>query len=229
MIMEDKRKVNTVYIDEAKHDKDISFLIHRCDDRGIEVKRIKRNEIDAMASGRTHGGVLAEAEMRSFQTIDECLQDQKPFLVLLEGIEDPFNLGYVMRSLYCAGCTGLVLKARSWETAESTIMKSSAGAFEYLPIVMADDPASLVVKCAGMGIRTYAAMRRDAMPYYEADFTGPFLLAIGGEMRGLSSSVLQACEKNLYIPYAREFHGALNAAGACAAFGFEAMRQRMTV
>ena len=67
------------------------------------------------------------------------------------------------------------------------------------------------------------------MPYYEADFTGPFLLAIGGEMRGLSSSVLQACEKNLYIPYAREFHGALNAAGACAAFGFEAMRQRMTV
>jgi 23S rRNA (guanosine2251-2'-O)-methyltransferase len=228
-ILAGNRTVHTVYIDRTKHDKDTSFILHRCEDQNIEVKRPDRAEIDAMAQGRTHGGVLAEAEGRRFQTLEDCLQGDKTFLVLLEGVEDPFNLGYVMRSLYCAGCTGLILRSRSWENSEGTILKSSAGASEYLPTVMSDDPASLVVKCRGIKIHCYAAMRKDAKPYYEADYTGPFLLAIGGEMRGLSASVLEACQENLYIPYARQFRGALNAAGASAAFGFEAMRQRMTL
>lgn len=222
-----RRQVSRLYIDSKKHDPDARFMIAKAGERGIPVERKSREEIDAMAAGRTHGGVIAEAGERQYQSLAECLSREHPFIALVEGVEDPYNLGYVMRALYCAGCDGILLRKRSWARDEGTILRSSAGASDYLAAVESEDPADLVRQCREHGLRCYAAMRADARPYFEADFTEGFLIAIGGEMRGLSKEVLAACSENLYIPYARPFHGALNAAGATAAFAFEAMRQRM--
>jgi len=226
-MMAGRRQVSRIYIDEKKHDPDVRYMIAQAGQRGIPVERPAREKIDEMASGRTHGGVIAEAGERQYQSLEECLSAEHPFIALVEGVEDPYNLGYVMRALYCAGCDGILLRKRSWSRDEGTILRSSAGASDYLPAVESDDPASLVRQCRERGLTCYAAMRADARPYFEADFSGGFLIAIGGEMRGLSREVLAACQENLYIPYARPFHGALNAAGATAAFAFEAMRQRM--
>ena len=187
---------------------------------------LERKEINAMAAGRTHGGLVAEASPRIYQELSECMHGKTPFLVLLEGVEDPFNLGYIIRTLYSAGCDGLILPRHDWTSAESTIAKSSAGAFEYMNIVMSDDLPKLVKDIKKQGIKTYAAMRKDAITYLEADYRQPCLLAIGGEMRGLSSAVRNEIERNIYIPYANDFRNALNAASAAAVLSFEVYRQR---
>ncbi|MGN1390011.1 MAG: TrmH family RNA methyltransferase [Bulleidia sp.] len=220
------RKVNRILIDERKHDKDTHFIEQKAKALGIETLRKPREELDAMASGFTHGGILAEAEERQYQNLSDCLQKENPFLVLLEGVEDPYNLGYVMRSLYSAGCDGLLLEKRDWSRSEPVIVKASAGASEYLNTVCSEEPSELIHACREKGLKIYAAMRRDAIPYFEADFRIPIVLCIGGEMRGLSSAVLKEADQNIYIPYANDFRNALNAAGASAALSFEILRQR---
>lgn len=219
-----KRKVNTVFLDADKHDRDIHFIERKAEELGIPAVKKTRAEIDAMAQGRTHGGVIAQAECRQYQKLEDCITDHA-FLVLLEGVEDPFNLGYIMRSLYSAGCDGLIIRPRSWENAESVILKASAGAADYLNVIM-EEPVSAVQKCREKGLYVYAAMRKDAAEYYDADFTKPVLICIGGEMRGLSSAVLKQADQNIYIPYANDFRNALNASAAGAVIAFEVFRQR---
>ena len=187
---------------------------------------LEREEINSMATGRTHGGLVAQAGPRVYQELSECMHGKAPFLVLLGGVEDPFNLGYIIRTLYSAGCDGLILPRHDWASAESTIVKSSAGAFEYMNIVMSDNLPQLVKDIKKQGIKTYAAMRKDAITYLEADYQKSSLIAIGGEMRGLSSAVRNEIEQNIYIPYANDFRNALNAASAAAVLSFEVYRQR---
>ena len=225
-ILGNHRKVEKLYYDKHKNDKDLNFILHRAKEKGIPCMPLEREEINAMATGRTHGGLVAQAGPRVYQELSECMHGKTPFLVLLEGVEDPFNLGYIIRTLYSAGCDGLILPRHDWASAESTIVKSSAGAFEYLNIVMSDDLPQLVKDIKKQGIMTYAAMRKDAITYLEADYRKSCLLAIGGEMRGLSSAVRNEIEQNIYIPYANDFRNALNAASAAAVLSFEVYRQR---
>ena len=225
-ILGNHRKVEKLYYDKHKNDKDLNFILHRAKEKGIPCMPLEREEINSMATGRTHGGLVAQAGPRVYQELSECMHGKTPFLVLLEGVEDPFNLGYIIRTLYSAGCDGLILPRHDWASAESTIVKSSAGAFEYMNIVMSDNLPQLVKDIKKQGIKTYAAMRKDAITYLEADYRKPSLIAIGGEMRGLSSAVRNEIEQNIYIPYANDFRNALNAASAAAVLSFEVYRQR---
>jgi len=225
-ILGNHRKVEKLYYDKHKNDKDLNFILHRAKEKGIPCMPLEREEINSMATGRTHGGLVAQAGPRVYQELSECMHGKAPFLVLLEGVEDPFNLGYIIRTLYSAGCDGLILPRHDWASAESTIVKSSAGAFEYMNIVMSDNLPQLVKDIKKQGIKTYAAMRKDAITYLEADYQKSSLIAIGGEMRGLSSAVRNEIEQNIYIPYANDFRNALNAASAAAVLSFEVYRQR---
>ncbi|MDY6035191.1 MAG: RNA methyltransferase [Bulleidia sp.] len=227
-ILAGNRQVETVYYDMDKKDKDLQFILYRAKERNIACIACKRDKINEMATGRTHGGLVAIAGDRQIQSLSDCLKTKNPFLVLLEGVEDPFNLGYIVRTLYSAGCHGLILPKHDWSRVESTITKSSAGAYEYMPIVMSDDLPGIVDEIQKQGIHTFAAMRKDAISYLDGDYRQPCMLAIGGEMRGLSSAVLKKIEKNIYIPYANDFRNALNAASASAVLSFEVYRQRLT-
>lgn len=224
-ILGNQRKVNCVYVDVKKHDPDTKWILHRALEKNIPVYKKTREEIDTYTTGKTHGGLIADCEARKYQSIEQCYTDAT-FLCILEGVEDPFNLGYVIRTLYSAGCTGLIIRKRDWSSVEPIILKSSAGAYEYLHIVESDDIPALLQDIKKKGVMCYAAMRKDAISCYAAKFTQPVLLAIGGEMRGLSKAVLQQMDQNIYIPYANDFHMALNAAGASAVLAFEVLRQR---
>ena len=219
------RQVERVYI-SRKADKDTRFVIRTAERLDVPVEFITREEANDMASGSTHGGILAEAGPRKYQEAEECLSPAGSFIVLAEGVEDPYNLGYIMRTLYSAGCTGLILPKRDWEKSEATMIRASAGASEYIRTVMTDNPRETLRFLKEKGLYVYAAMRENAVSYFEADFKKDIVICIGGEMRGLSSGVLEACDQNIYIPYANDFRAALNAAGAAAALGFEVMRQR---
>lgn len=225
-LLADRRKISRLIVDENKKDRDTRWILHQAEVRSVPVEYRSREEIDRLAEGRTHGGLIAETGYRHMQTKDELTRNKIPFLFLVEGVEDPFNLGYIMRTLYAAGCDGLILRKRNWENAEAVILKSSAGASEYLPVYMSDDPGKTVLWLKEQGIRTYAAMRKDAVSYEEGNYRIPALIAVGGEMRGLSAGVRTAIDQNIYIPYANDFHNALNAAAAAAVLAYEVFRQR---
>lgn len=223
VLLSGKREVFSVWIDEAKHDKDTSFLIAKAKEKGVEVKRVAREEIDNIAQGKTHGGVICVAGERTYESVEEV--KGKQFLAILEGIEDPFNFGYCLRSLKAFGCEGILVNERNWYESAGVIAKSSAGASEYLSVVVVSDMAE-VLKELKKEYKIVAANRRDAISLYEADFSSPVILAIGGEKRGLSRVVENAADQNVYIPYDSDFRNALNASSATSVFAYEIARAK---
>ncbi len=226
LLLAKKREVIEVWVDKNKDDKDTHFICSVAKRNAIPLLQKTREEIDAVASGKTHGGVICFAKNRKYQNLAACLSVKKPFIALIEGIEDPFNLGYVLRTLYSAGCSGVLMNSRDWSSVDPVITKSSAGASEYINVCMVEDLSKAIQDCKEAGCICYSAMRKEAISYYDADFNQPLLLAVGGEMRGLSKVVLQASDQNIYIPYANDFRNALNASSAVAALSFEVVRQR---
>ncbi len=213
-------------MDKSLEDRDSWYIRRIAEEKGIPIELVIRAEITEKAEGKTHGGILAEVSSRRYDRLEDCLNADIPFAAVLEGVEDPFNLGYVMRTLYSAGCSGLLVKKRDWSMAEQTILRSSAGAFDLMNVIMSEDLCRDVHELRNQGLTCYAAMRRDAVVYDQADYTKPVILMIGGEMRGLSSGLLREADQNIYIPYANDFRNALNAAGAAAVLAFEVFRQR---
>lgn len=225
-ILANVREVFEVIVDENKNDKDTRFILAKAYEKNIPVKKISRDEIDKIADGKTHGGLIAVVGERQYQTLDHCLNHQQPFLAIIEGIEDPFNFGYICRTLYAAGCHGILVSTRNWSSAAKTVTKSSAGASEYLNIVQVEDFNETLNILHDKGITLYCAMREDAISCYEADYKQGICLAFGGEMRGLSKTILSHSDQNVFIPYQNDFKNALNGAAAVAVIAFECLRQR---
>lgn len=224
-LLAEKRTIHCIYVDEKKKDKDTAFILRNATKKHIPIEVHQRCEIDEIAQGKTHGGLIAFCGERSYQSLSECIQEEHTFLCILEGIEDPFNFGHVLRSLYAAGCDGVIIPPRNWTTAAGVVAKSSAGASEYLSLIIADDMTALLQEMKDQNITLVAAERKDATCLYDYTFPKRVCIAIGGEMRGLSKIVGQACDQNLYIPYAKDFKNAMTASSSATIFAFEYLRQ----
>lgn len=224
----EKRQVEKVIIAKNKHSKDISYLKKLCAQKNIPLELLESEEIASIAQGKTHGGILAMANAREYQTIEKLI-NKPTFICLLEGIEDPFNFGYILRSLYSAGCTGVLCAKRDWQNVENVVCKSSAGASEMINICQSDDLVKDLNYLKSKGIRCYAAYRDQAVSYLEQNYQQDVLIAIGGEMRGLSKDVLKAMDGYIYIPYANDFRNALNASSATSVIAYEVLRQRSQI
>lgn len=225
-LLANRREIMEIIVDESKSDKDTRFILARAKERNIPIKMCHREAIDEIAQGKTHGGLVGVVGVRKVQLLDELLEKENLFLAIVEGIEDPFNFGYIARTLYAAGCDGILVPKRNWSSAAKTVTKSSAGASEYLNIIEVDDFDVTLNVLKKHGVKLYCAMREDAIDCYEADYKGSICLGIGGEMRGLSKSILAHSDQNIFIPYQNDFRNALNAAAATAVLAFECLRQR---
>ena len=231
----DAREVTGVYVDAAMDFRKLEPLRRAAKRRNLELVPQTRAELDARAGTDKHGGVLAHVGERKFVTPEDLLaaardeQAGPPFVVMLDGVEDPFNFGQALRSLYAAGCHGVVVRPRNWTHADSAavVARASAGASELLPMVLAEDPeaAAEVFNDAGLEIAA-AAETPDAVPLDAADLTGPLFLLIGGEKRGIKRSFLERCRLKIAIPYARAFDLSLGTVAATSVLAFEAARQR---
>lgn len=219
------RKVFELLVDPKKKDKDTSFIVRLAKKQGIPVISLAREELDAIASGKTHGGLLARCGERNYQRIEDVISSNC-FLALVEGVEDPFNFGYVLRSLYAAGCDGIIVPPRNWTTAAGVVAKASAGASEFMNIIVADDMEALLQKLKQANVALVCANRKDAICLYDYTFPKSVCIAIGGEMRGLSKLVETNSDQNVYIPYLQDFKNALTANSSTAIMAFELVRQR---
>lgn len=224
-LLASRREVYEIWVDEKKLDKDTRYILAKAYERNIPVIKTKKEIINEKAQGQTHGGLIALVGEREYQTLKECITENC-FLALVEGIEDPFNFGYICRSLYAAGCNGILVPSRNWSTEVTTVTKSSAGASEYVNLVASDDLISLVQEMKKHDIKFYCAMRDNCINYTDADYTQSFCLGFGGEKRGLSKQVLALSDQNIVIEYGNEFKNALNGSSAVSVIAFEALRQR---
>ncbi len=223
------RKIKTVFVDKAKMAKkarELAFLKHKAQELGFDIQPVPSADLDALTSGTTHGGIVAVCSDRTIPTLDMCLEQIAPqgFYVLLEGIEDPYNFGYTIRSLYAAGADGVILPPRNWMGVAGLVARSSAGTSEKMPMYIAD-PATSVDDFKSLGYRIICAGIRDSVDVYDADLSLPLLLVIGGEKRGISSQVAQKADLTVRIGYKGNFRGSLSSAASAAVLGFEVMRQ----
>jgi 23S rRNA (guanosine2251-2'-O)-methyltransferase len=197
-------------------------------ERDVTIDQVEASAIDELASGHTHGGVIAIVGERRDATVDELIGEvgETSLIVMLDGIEDPFNHGQAVRALYGAGVDGLVIR-RSWETAVTTVTRASAGTTELMPTarVASVDEAADALRRSGYRIAC-AVTSGDAVEVTEADLTGALFVLIGGERRGVTRSFVKEADLRLRIGYGRERAPALGAATAAAIIGFEALRQR---
>jgi len=199
--------------------------------RGVVIDQVEAQLIDELASGRTHGGVIALVGARRERSLAELLGEvgEGSLVVMLDGIEDPFNYGQAVRALYAAGVDLLVVR-RSWETALATVTRASAGATEALPTATVDSAADAAELARRFGLRVACAVAdADADELHAADLTGALFLLIGGERRGVTRSFVERADLRVRIGYGREGAPDLGTATAAAIIGFEALRQRRTV
>lgn len=226
VLLANMRDVYKIIVDTKKRDKDTSFILRKAKEKNIVIESKTREEIDEIAQGKTHGGLLALCGERKFQQLSDVVEKEDVFLAFVEGIEDPFNFGYVLRTLYAAGCDGVIIPPRNWTTAAGVVTKSSAGASEYLNLIVADDVSALIKEMKQNDVKFVCGQRSDAISLYEYTFPQKVCIAIGGEMRGLSKLVLQESDQNLFIPYRQDFRNAMTAAASTAIFAFELVRQK---
>jgi 23S rRNA (guanosine2251-2'-O)-methyltransferase len=196
------------------------------EEKGITVKQVTNSFFSKHARGKTHGGIIALAGPRKYHDLEELIADRETSqcIVMLDGIEDPFNLGFAVRALYACGVDALVLSPRDWGPGEAIIARSSAGTSELMPMAQAKlAEASNYCRAQQLAVSCTA---RDGIPISEADLKQNLFLVIGGERRGITRSFREQADLVLSIPYGREFPHSLGTGSAAAILAYEIMRQR---
>lgn len=204
--------------------KEVGYLKAVSSIYGFELVESNSEEIEEIAIGNTHGGLIAIAKNRLIPTLCQEIIRKNEFYVMIQGIEDPYNFGYALRSLYACGVSGVILPERNWMSAAGVVARSSAGASESLPMFTADPSDAIdIFKSAGYTV-VCADLDTDEV-LGECDLKYPLFLIVGGERRGISKDVLLKADKKVKIEYAREFRASLSAASATTMFAYEIMRQ----
>ncbi|MBE6639557.1 MAG: RNA methyltransferase [Ruminococcaceae bacterium] len=223
----DRRILEVLYdTDKIKRTpKEYMFLKKRAETLGFRLTETPRTEIDLLALGQSHGGILAKCTDRTLPALENAKIQKDGFYVMLEGIEDPYNFGYALRSLYAAGVNGVILPPRNWMSAAGIVCRASAGAAEQLPLFCAQSAEDAALFFKDRGYALICADLPNSVPLYDTALKLPLFLVVGGEKRGISKPVLEKADAIVRIDYGRDFPAALSAASAAAILGFEIFRQ----
>lgn len=206
--------------------KELNYLSKVADKYGYEMTEVSDEAINTLAIGNSHGGILARCSERCIPELSSITSSlpEKGFYVMLDGIEDPYNFGYSLRSIYAAGADGIVLPKRNWLTAAGVVARASAGASELLNLYTSE-PAEAAEFFKLNNYRVICADKQNSVSLYDANLTKPIFLIVGGEKRGIRASVLKAADEVVRIEYGRDFAASLSAASASTILAYEIYRQ----
>jgi 23S rRNA (guanosine2251-2'-O)-methyltransferase len=219
-------RVTKVFIQEEKGHARIGEVIREAKARHVPCVFVPARRLDQVAPG--HQGVMAEVSPKGYSSLDDILaRSAKPFVVLLDEVEDPQNLGAIIRSAEGAGVDGLILPERRSAGLTQTVDTVSAGALEHLLVARVPNLVRAMSELKEKGLWLVGAEGSGEDPWYSFDYTGPVGIVLGSEGRGLRPLVRKTCDTILAIPLAGRV-GSLNVAAAAAVFLFEVVRQRRT-
>jgi 23S rRNA (guanosine2251-2'-O)-methyltransferase len=218
-------RVQRVFVQEERGPYKLAEVIRLAKSQGVPLHFVPRRKLDLMA--RDHQGAVLLLAAKEFSSLEEILVDPRnPFLVLLDEVEDPQNLGAIIRSAECAGATGVILPERRSAGLTEAVMEVSAGAAAHLKVARVTNLVRTMEELKPKGFWFVGAEAGQKELWYEFDYTGPVGIVLGSEGRGLRRLVRERCDKVLSIPVCGRVNS-LNVAAAAAVFFFEVARQRL--
>lgn len=220
------RRILRVLYDEQKEKQkkaELGFLRAKAKEWDFSVQATTSDMIDQHTLGNTHGGIIAECTPRNIPLLSlDSIKDSGVYF-MLEGVEDPYNFGYAVRSLFAAGIDGVIIPPRNWMGAAGIVARSSAGASEQIPMFQAEGAEGIKI-FQKKGYRVICAGIRDSVSLFDADLSRPLLVVLGGEKRGISRVLLDMADQTVRIDYGSSFNGSLSTSAAAAVFAFEILR-----
>lgn len=223
------KPVDKVFLAEGGRGADIAAEARK---RGIPVVVCDRRKLDHMSATGNHQGVIAQAAAQAYVSLEQMLQaaeerGEAPLIVVCDGIEDPHNLGAIIRSAETAGAHGVVIPKRRAVGLTAAVARAAAGALAHIGVHKASNLAAALDTLKEHGVWVFGAEADGDAPLYEADFARPAALVIGSEGAGLSRLVREKCDYIVSIPM-RGRVNSLNASNAAAVLLFETVRRRMS-
>lgn len=225
------RGINKLWIAGGDREGSVAEIAALAKERGIVVQYVERAKIEALAGGHRHQGVLAYVAPVPYAELEDILKaaeekGEAPFLVLLDELEDPHNLGALLRTADATGVHGILIPKRRSVSLNATVAKTSAGAVEYVPVARIGNIAQTLKKLKEKGFWVAGADMDGEKAYYEADLTGPLVLVVGSEGKGMSRLTKEACDFIVRMPMVGRINS-LNASVAGSILMYESMRQRL--
>ena len=223
------RDIEKVYIQNGDREGSVNLLLGIASERKLPIHEVDRAKLDSLACGGNHQGILAIAAERNYASVEDILtyaeeKGEAPFIIVLDGVEDPHNLGALIRSAECAGAHGVIIPKRRAVGLTSTAVKASAGAAEHMRVAKVTNLASTIDELKERGLWFYAA-DMDGSSYYDTDFSGGVALVMGSEGYGISRLVKEKCDFVVSIPLYGSVNS-LNVSCAGAVLMTEVARQR---
>ena len=225
------RGINKILLADGDREGQVSEIVALAKERGIVLQFVERSKIESVASGLRHQGVLAYVAPVAYAELDDILAKaeaagEPPFLLLLDELEDPHNLGALLRTADATGVHGVLIPKRRSVPLTATVAKTSAGAVEYVPVARIGNISQTLKSLKEKGFWVAGADMDGRQNYYEADLTGPLVLVVGSEGKGMGRLTKEACDFIVKMPMVGKINS-LNASVAGSILMYESMRQRL--
>ena len=213
------REIDTLILMRNNNNPALSRLASMAKEKGAVVKEVDSKKLDFMCGGANHQGVAAYVAAHEYSSIDEIFayteeKGEAPFIVVCDEIEDPHNLGAIIRTAECAGVHGVIIPKRRSASLNFTVGKTSAGALEYMRVARVSNLASTIDELKEKGCWVYGA-DMDGTDYKKTDFSGAVVLVIGSEGKGIGKLIRQKCDAIVSLP----MKGNINSLNASVAAG----------
>lgn len=223
------RAIDSLYVQRGERPGGLQALIAKAKEAGAAIKEADPKKLEHLCGGANHQGVVAVAAVKEYATVENLFQraqerGEPPFFVICDELEDPHNLGAVIRTAECAGAHGVIVPKRRSVGLTYAVGKASAGAVEHLPVARVNNLASLLEELKQRGLWVYAA-DMDGAPWCQTDFTGPVALVIGSEGKGVGRLVKEKADFVVSLPLKGNINS-LNASVAAGILCYEVSRQR---
>ena len=226
-----KRPVNKIFIKTGPQGGTLVKIIAAAQDAAVPVEYVQPEKLDRMAPGIRHQGIVALASPIAFSSLETVLEraasrNEMPFLLLLDELQDPQNVGALIRSADAAGVHGVLLPKRRSCPLNAVVAKISAGAINYVPVVQIGNIVQTLQRLKEQGFWVAGADMDGECLYFDADLYRPVVLVIGAEGKGLGRLVKENCDMLVRMPMQGGVNS-LNASAAGAILMYEVVRQRM--
>ncbi len=223
------RPIDKILVAKGEKSGAVVGIIAKAKAKQIPIKEVDRTKLDYIAGGSTHQGIVAFAAAKEYSTVEEIFEfaeskGEAPFIMVLDEVEDPHNLGAIIRTAECAGVHGVIVPKRRSASLSYTVGKASAGAVEYMRVARVTNIASLIDELKERGVWVYGA-DMDGEDYSKCDFSGACAIVIGNEGKGISRLVREKCDVIVSLPMKGKINS-LNASVAAGILMYSALKNR---
>lgn len=223
------RTIDSILVQNGEHTGSLRQIVAQARQNNIVVKQTAKKALDAMCSGANHQGVIAVVGAKKSATVQEILnlaeqKNESPFIIIADGVEDPYNLGAIIRTAECVGAHGVIIPKRRCSGLTYAVEKSSAGALEHMLVAKVNNIATEIEKLKDAGVWIYTA-DMDGEPCYSCSLKGAIALVVGSEGRGVSRLIRERSDVIISLPMKGKINS-LNVSVAAGVLMYEIARQR---